>query len=504
MGQTVSTLTYRGGMLRRLAASVAAALVAVSVAALPARADDPLSVYYDQELTWEKCSGGLECSWLTVPLDYADPSGSTIRIRVSRKAATGPERRGSLVVNPGGPGMGGVSLPSYLSNVLSPRVKQAYDIVGFDPRGTGESSPISCLTGPETTRLYAFDATPDTAAERATLMDLAAGIARGCLKRSPEIARHVGTEDTVRDLDILREALADDKLNWLGYSYGTAMGAMYAERFPDRVGRFVLDGAVDLSFDALQTSHVQNDGFQRAITRFARDCVHRANCPYSGDYRHVLRGMSSLLDHLESQSLDGYYGPVGESEAITAIFYSMYSPDRWRFLRRALVQAERGNGEGLSWLSDSSTQRTGKNSYAGNMASAFPAISCWDSGGRPTFSQLRAAATAWQRTSAIPQVAQALAWSNAACTHWYGQAERGPGPVSSTTPAPILIIGTTYDPATPYSEARSLARQLPTSRLLTYVGDGHTAFLTGSTCIDNAVTTYLVDGILPSTGTHCR
>ena len=484
-------------------AALAAAAIPPSAHAAP---DTGLSRFYSQTLVWEECPEG-RCAWLTVPLDYADPDGPTIELRVSRANALGSadQRLGSLVVNPGGPGVPGLDYAAYLSASLEKKVSRAYDIVGFDPRGVGQSAPITCLTGVQTSRWLRTDLTPDTPAEQATIMRRAQQLADGCLTRSPEIARHVGSEDTVRDMDILRETLGDENLNLLGYSYGTYLGTRYAELFPERVGRFVLDGAVDPSLDIMQVSKEQSDGFQLAISRFAKDCSGRASCPWRGDPKAVLAGINSLLTQLESNPLPtGQPRRLVQAEAITALFYAMYSPTLWPTLRTALRQAVAGDGSGLAEMAAYASDQLGPNRYASNMASAFPAIACWDAPAAPGRTGLAAAARAWSRKAAVPQLTEAMSWSNAPCTVWYGHSPVLPAPADSTTTAPILIVGGIYDPATPYRWAKALNRQLTTSRLLTYRGDGHTVYGGGSTCVNHVVDDYLVTGALPAEGTVCR
>lgn len=478
-------------------------VVALSTATVESEA---LQTFYSQSLTWSRCAGSTECAWLDVPRDYAAPQAGTIRLRLSRVKATGSadDHQGSIVANPGGPGAPGLTMATYLASQVSPSVAAAFDFVGFDPRGVDESAPVTCMTGKQTTRWLSRSQAPLTASQQRRFMSAAESFPRGCLRMSPEIARHIGSDNAVRDLDILRAALGDARLNWFGYSYGTYLGALYAQAFPDRVGRFVLDGAVDPALDAMELSEGQSDGFQVALTRFAADCARRASCPYRGSASGVIRGINVLLTSLRSRTIPGTYGPLRQSDAITAIFYSLYSPQSWPWLRRALAQAERGNGVGLASIADASSNRTGRYAYAGNMASAFPAISCWDSPAPPGLPGLRSAAEAWAARSPAPDLARSMAWSNAPCSHWFGHSERGARPVRSTTTAPILIIGTTYDPATPYAWAQSLASQLPTSTLLTYVGDGHTAYGTGSACVDKAVDHYLLSDVPPPTGTRCR
>jgi pimeloyl-ACP methyl ester carboxylesterase len=508
-------VTYGDHVTRsRRLATAAAALAAVAATSLPLNPataspgfPPELAGFYTQALTWAPCADGLQCTWLTVPLDYADPAGTTIRLRVSRALATGAPaaRQGSLVVNPGGPGASGVDFASYVATGIAPQVATQFDVVGFDPRGVGQSAPITCLTGPETNTWLRTDGSPDTLAEQRRLMSLAAGLAQGCLTRSPQIARHIGSDQTVRDMDILRQALGDERLNFLGYSYGTYLGTLYAERFPATVGRFVLDGALDPSLGIMQISQGQSDGFQVAMTRFARDCATRRTCPWAGSANSVLRGINDLLASIDRRPLPARDArDLVQAEALGALFYSMYSPLIWPSLRFALRQAVKGDGTGLQTIADFAADRTGPDEFGSNMASAFPAIACWDTPAAPGLVGLRAAANRWARGARVPEMARAMSWGNAPCSQWFGHSDRVPAPAATSTTAPILVVGTTFDPATPYAWAQALSRQLPTSTLLTFRGDGHTAYGAGSRCVDTAVDAYLLTGALPAAGTVCR
>jgi pimeloyl-ACP methyl ester carboxylesterase len=515
-------VTYGDGVnrVRGTASALCALLAATALAPAASAAPAPpqsatanaaypaeLASFYTQRLDWSRCDEGLECAWLTVPLDYADPTGESIRLRISKKKASGPaaRRQGSLVVNPGGPGASGLDFPAYVAAAIAPEVATEFDIVGFDTRGVGKSEPVTCMTGRQTTTWLRADSSPDTLAEQKRLMSLAARLAQGCLERSPDIARHLGTVDTVRDMDILRQAVGDERLTFLGYSYGTYLGTLYAERFPANVGRFVLDGALDPSLDIMQVSKGQSDGFQLAMTRFARACAPLRSCPWSGSASKVLRGINTILAEVDRRPLPTESGRrLVQGEALTALFYAMYSPSLWPALRQALGQAKIGDGYGLQSLADYAVERTGRNTYATNMASAFPAIACWDAPAPPGIDGLRSAAEAWSQGARIPDMARAMSWGNAPCSQWFGHSSRVPAPASTTTTAPILVVGTTFDPATPYAWSKALNRQLPTSTLLTYRGDGHTAFGGSSRCIDDAVTRYLLTGALPPAGTVCR
>jgi pimeloyl-ACP methyl ester carboxylesterase len=468
-------------------------------------ADPRLQGFYDQGITWRSCPGrgpAVQCASVTVPLDYQRPAGRSIDLALLKVPARGPSPA-SLVVNPGGPGASGLDFAEYLGAVIDADVRAAYDIIGFDPRGVGESAPVECMTGRQTTRWYRTDSTPDTAQERARLMSRAAQISQGCVSSDRELARFVGTDNTVRDMDIIRSALGADDLNWLGFSYGTLLGALYAQEFPDRVGRMVLDGGVDPSLDAVEVSKDQSAGFQRAMQRFAADCARKSDC-VARTGQGVLDRINGLLRELDDSSLrtDGSRRLV-QSEALTALFFSMYSTDLWPTLRTGLRQAVAGDGTTLQLLAQLANNQVGPNRYSSNIASAFYAIGCWDYPAPPDAAGLRAAAAEWSRGVAVPEMGSAMSWGNAPCSQWFDHASRPPAEVSSGTTAPILVIGTTFDPATPYVWSQSLARQLPTSTLLTYRGDGHTAYGDTNLCIDDIVDTYLLTAEVPGPATAC-
>lgn len=483
----------------------ASLLVAPIGTATAAETDPALASFYAQDATWGPCadrSPRVQCASVEVPMDYRNPGGRALELALLRVPSTG-KARGSLIVNPGGPGAGGMDFAEYLATVFDANVRGAFDIVGFDPRGVGESAPVTCLTGKQTTRWYRTDPTPDTAKERRTLWQRASEISDGCLTSDPQLARFVGTDNTVRDIDVIRSAVGDEKLNWFGFSYGTSLGAVYAQEFPGRVGRMILDGGVDPKLDAMEVSKDQSDGFQLAIERFASDCARKTGCV--ADTRNgVITAINALLRRLDRNPMptDGSRRLV-QAEALTALFFSMYSTDLWPTLRTGLRDAAKGDGTTLQVLAQLANDQTGPDSYGTNIASAFYAIGCWDFPAPPGIPGLRAAAREWSRNVSVPQMAQAMSWGNAPCSSWFAHSPTPPQPVTSTTDAPILIIGTAYDPATPLRWSRALADQLPTSRLLVHRGDGHTAYGNTSMCIDDLTDRYLLSGALPAAGTTC-
>jgi len=478
--------------------------------AAPGQGTPELARYYQQQLQWEPCAGQsagsenrLECARLTVPRDYARPGDGDISLLVNRYLPRSGDTGRALVINPGGPGAPGTSFTSYVARVLAPSVAAQQAIVGFDPRGTGDSVPVNCLTDRQLTKWLRADPTPDNAAEEAALMRLAARIGPGCLRLSPTLARNLGTEQTVRDMDVLRAALNQQSLNYLGFSYGTYLGIRYAQEFPDRVGRMVLDGAIDPKLDAVGWTKGQSDGFQLALERFAQDCTRQANCPFPGDRNAVLSGIDALLQQIDATPMPtkGRERLV-QAQALNAIFASMYSTSAWPDLRLALSNAVRGDGTGLQVLADQAADRVGPNSYSSNAQEAFLAIACWDAPTSPGRAEMARLARQWSTKTLMPEIARALAWGMAPCANWYGHQPWTPAPVTSN--APVLILGTRYDPATPYSWAAALRQQLPASRLITWEGDGHTAFGSGSACVDTAVRDYLLTGRQPASDVTCQ
>ena len=466
--------------------------------------DPALARYYGQVLEWRPCQD-LECAELTVPRDYQDLQAGDIAISLSRARTRSASPMGTIVINPGGPGGSGVDFTGYVASGIMPSVAARYHVVGFDPRGVGRSAPVTCMTGRQTTAWLRTDTSPDTPAEEEALMRRAATIGPGCLSMSPSIARNVSTEETVHDMDILRAALGDERLNLLGFSYGTFLGTKYAERFPDRVGRFVLDGAVDPSLDVMQVSQGQSIGFQEAFQRFAAHCAKQGNCPAGNSAAAVTAWVNRLLKRLDRTPLPTDQGqPLNQPQATTAIFFSMYSTDTWPSLRAGLADAAAGDGSGLQFLADYAADRIGPNRYGSNQNSAFYAISCWDFPAPPGREGLRSAAAAWSAKAPVPELARSMSWGNAPCTTWFGHDSRPPAPAATTTTAPILVVGTRHDPATPYAWAQSLHAQLPTSSLLTYEGDGHTAYGSGSACIDRAIDAFFLTGALPPADKTCR
>ncbi|MEU3654639.1 alpha/beta hydrolase [Streptomyces sp. NPDC032161] len=465
-----------------------------------------LQPYYEQQLTWRDCGGeGFQCATMKAPLDYAMPDGGDIDLAVSRARATGPgERIGSLLVNPGGPGGSAVG---YLQNFAAlgypAPVRARYDMVAVDPRGVAGSEPVECLTGPQMDSYTQVDQTPDDEAEVGRLSAAYQRFAGGCEQHSAQVLPHVSTTETAHDMDMLRALLGDEKLHYVGASYGTYLGAAYAELFPARVGRMVLDGAMDPSLSALDVNRDQTAGFETAFQSFAADCVKRADCPLgtasTADAATRLKGLFAALDAKPIPT--GDTRELTESLATTGVIAAMYDESSWPRLRDALAGAAKGDGSGLLALSDSYYEREPNGTYT-NLMFANAAVNCLDQ--PPAFADAGAVTRALPDfEKASPVFGRAFAWAALNCAHWPVRPTGTPHRIEARGTAPIVVVGTTRDPATPYKWAESLADQLSSGTLLTYRGDGHTAYGRGSDCIDTAINTYLLDGTPPDDGKRC-
>ncbi|MEU2388489.1 alpha/beta hydrolase [Streptomyces sp. NPDC012461] len=493
------------------AGSTAAEEVA-KLAPLPRTIPAALTSYYAQKPAWRDCGvPGFQCATLKAPLDYAEPSAGDVRLAVARKKATGPGKRlGSLLVNPGGPGGSAIGyLQAYAGIGYPAEVRARYDMVAVDPRGVARSEPVECLDGPGMDAYTQTDLTPDDEKETRALVTAYKKFAEGCGADAPKLLRHVSTLEAARDMDIVRAALGDQKLNYVGASYGTFLGAAYAGLYPHRTGRLVLDGAMDPSLPARQLNIEQTAGFDTAFTAFAEDCVRQSDCPL-GDKgtspQQVGKNLKAFFDRLDATPLptgDADGRKLTESLATTGVIAAMYDEGAWQQLRESLTSAMKENdGAGLLFLSDSYYERDADGRYS-NLMFANAAVNCLDL--PPAFEtpeQVRKALPDFEKAS--PVFGEGLAWAALNCAHWPVAPTGQPQRIEAQGAAPIVVVGTTRDPATPYRWSEALAAQLDTARLLTYDGDGHTAYGRGSACIDAAINAHLVEGTPPTDGKRCR
>jgi pimeloyl-ACP methyl ester carboxylesterase len=465
-----------------------------------------LKRYYGQKLNWRGCGvPDFQCATMKAPLDYARPDGAEIKLAVSRKKATGHGKRlGTLLVNPGGPGGSAIEyLQNYAAIGYPAPVRDRYDMAAIDPRGVARSEPVTCLSGKEMDAYTQVDQTPDTRTETTLLERSFKKFAQGCRTRSSAVLPHVSTVETARDMDIFREILGDRKLSYVGASYGTFLGATYAELFPARSGRLVLDGAMDPSLPARELNRDQTVGFETAFRSFAADCVKQTDCPLGRkSTADAATRMKAFFKTLDTTSVPtGESRRLGESLATTGVIEAMYDDSAWPQLREAIAGAMAGDGAQLLTLADAYYARENDGSYA-NLMFANYAVNCLDL--PPAFStpaQVTAALPSFEKAS--PVFGEGFAWASLNCAYWPARATGNPHRIEAKGAAPIVVVGTIRDPATPYKWARSLAAQLSSGTLLTYDGDGHTAYGRGSDCIDTAINTYLLEGTPPADGKKC-
>ncbi|HKH25907.1 MAG TPA: alpha/beta hydrolase [Acidimicrobiia bacterium] len=454
------------------------------------------------KLDWKACGGDSECAKLTVPLDYQHPnSGKTIRVALLRVRATDRKNRiGSLLLNPGGPGAPGAEFAQDFASILPEELQKRFDIVGFDPRGTGDTAPVKCQDNLD--GVFAADYSPDSPAERADLAVRLQQLAQSCQERSGNLLPFVSSENTVRDMDRIRQAVGDNKLTYVGYSYGTYLGTLYAKVFPKKVRALVLDGAIDPNLSAVEIGSEQAGGFERSLDAFLANCSANRRCPFynAGDSAGAFDRLAAQVDAQPIPAGDGR--TLGGGEFDLGIAQALYSGRLgYPRLQQALAAALRGDGKRLLGLSDEYTGRHDDGSYDSSQP-AFWAIGCRDGpavGGPEAYEAAEA-----QFRAAAPRVGVALLNAGLICAYWPVPPVKSVAPIRIEGTPPILVIGTTNDPATPLKWSQGLARELSSGVLLTAEGTQHTSFATtGNTCVDDAAVTYLVDLQPPPNDTKC-
>lgn len=444
---------------------------------------------------WTPC-GDLQCGSVTAPLDYSRPEGATIQIAVARHPAEIPsERIGSIVINPGGPGGSGIDDLANELSVLTPGLLDRFDIVSFDPRGVQRSSPVTCSSGQSSGPVgQLIDPVPTTSAQQLALLQNDQGFAAACERLSGAILPYVGTVDTARDLDRIRAALGDAQLTFIGHSYGTLLGATYADLFPTHVRAMVLDGAIDPALSATAYATQQAESFESELDSFFSWCAADSSCSWrpAGDPTAALLALiqASVVHPLQSGS-----GSAGPGEIYDALLAGLGSESSWPTLGDALAEAAAGNGSEVTSMTD--RYETGGST---NGADAEQAIDCLDHpvDRQPSAYPSLAAASA----SVAPVFGPLLTWGLLGCATWPALPTRTPAPASDPGAPPILVVGTSGDPVTPYAWAVSLAHELSGGALLTWKGQSHVAYFY-SPCVRGAVESYLIGGILPPAGATC-
>jgi pimeloyl-ACP methyl ester carboxylesterase len=445
----------------------------------------------------------FECAQLAVPLDYAEPNGNHIDIQLIRVHDSDNHDRPvhSLIVNPGGPGGSGVNLALGIAGQVSDALLEHFDLVGFDPRGVGFSSPIRCLSDQEKDRQSLLAPDVLTAAGFAQAKNLAKQLADKCnAKYGADLAQY-NTVQTAKDMELIREAVGDNSMNYLGFSYGTELGAQYIHLFPTHVRVAVLDGAVDPLTNDITSFANQLRGFEDSFDQFAKWCAAHSPCSQLGNPRQAVY---DLADRAAKTPIPS--SATGETrKATNAIVYvgvlsALYSRAQWPTLGRSLLDARNGDSKGLFQLADRYNERY--HGHYTNIADANATISCNDSKPGPSDAKIRATAASWARR--FPMFGLWSAASLFGCQQWQPQRTVPPKPTATSTPHQILVVGNLHDPATPYQGAKDLTNTLGHAELLTWNGEGHTSYLEGSDCVDKYVDDYLIHLALPPTGTTCQ
>jgi pimeloyl-ACP methyl ester carboxylesterase len=450
-----------------------------------------------------------------VPIDYGRPQGLRATVALIRIRATGV-KIGSLVVNPGGPGASGVDLAAGMAEILPAPLRERFDLVGFDPRGVGYSQPaVRCLSDAEIDQYraepfvdYTPDGTPGVDYSPAGVQrneDAIKRVVQQCVdKMGKEFLANVGTANVVRDLEALRSALGENQLTYVGFSYGTEIGALYAEAYPANVRAMLLDGAVDLSVARIDEMLAQAAAFQVAFNDFAADCAQSADCPLGNDADKAVAVFRSLVDPLVQRPAPTTdRRGLSYKDAVTGTLAALYSPGYWATLTRGLTALRQGaNGDDLLHLADGYMQRSDDGTYA-NLTDAYTAITCADRG-YPTDQQSWAQAD--QRMRGVARFQTFGQYTGFAprgtCAFWPVPASLPPHRISAAGLPPVVVIATTHDPATPYEGGVHLAEQLRAA-LLTVQGTKHTVAFDGNRCVDDIVTRFLTELTMPPPGSRC-
>ena len=466
----------------------------------------PVVDVYDQDLVWEQC-GELDCATIQVPVNWDEPHGDTTGLALNRhQAAGGGERIGSLLINPGGPGGSGLDFTPSFVMTAGADLLDSYDIIGFDPRGVGRSTPVQCGTSEQIDNFYIPDLIMTTQADIDAAGEVARAFAENCRVETGAIAEHVDTVSAARDMDVIRAAVGDEQLHFLGFSYGTQLGATYAQVFPDNVGRMVLDGAVDFLIPSADRSAGQAEGFENAFTNFLRWCSASGDCPLAGDVAAQKAQVRQLMEHSLADPLPtGADWSLNGNLFVYGVVVTLYDENSWPVLKAALEEVvDQSTGAIMYELANFYLGRDGASGeYMDNSTWAFTAIRCLDiEPEEPT-----TVAELDEFTAEMKHASPTFGWwfaSGVGCEGWPWTANEHITDLerAATVSDRLLVVGTTQDPATPLEWSESLAERLGAT-MLTYDGEGHTAYGRSNQCVIDAVDGFLVGAQVPGAGTQC-
>jgi pimeloyl-ACP methyl ester carboxylesterase len=500
--QTFSTSPFkyfssRSGKIAALATVFA--LIALSFTAYTQSQPEypkTLSGYYAQEINWQNCRQDFKCATLAVPIDYKNLSTGTFEIALLKYEARTSKKLGSLIVNPGGPGGSGVDYAYAAEYIFSPAILGRYDIVGFDPRGVSRSAPIRCLSDEELDANNNSDSKPDNEKEFRQILSDTKKYVEICKDKNKHLTSY-STANVARDMDILREAVGDKQLNYMGKSYGTYLGTLYAQFFPDKVGRVVLDGAVDPSISNFQQTLTQAIGFDQAFSSFAKDCSTKKSCSLPKGKGAAIAEMEKLFEQAAKKPLPTKNSnrTLSETMMVLGTASAMYDSETgWPKLRKAIAQTQKGFGDQFLELADGYTGRQSDGRYLNNEFDSGAVIDCLDIDEPRTISQIQSDAEVFAQQA--PLFGPYLAYGGLTCKY-FGQSQEV-NIVPTKTTNPIVVIGTTGDPATPYEWAQGLNKLLTNSVLISLTGEGHTGQGQGNACIDDQIDDFYLLSAIPS------
>ena len=469
-----------------------------------------LKPFYSQTLNWKNCAdSAAKCATIKVPLDWAKPASGSINLALNYLPSTGNADLGWIVENPGGPGGSGIDfVAGGGEQVGSANLRKHYNVLGFDPRGVGRSAPIKCLSAKATDEfLYGTTpGAPGSATEMAAQRKQMRTYIAACVKNSGKIFGHVGTVEAARDMDVIRAVLGQTKLNYLGFSYGTFLGTTYAALYPERVGRFVLDGAMDPSVSDEDQSANQLKAFDQALRNYLKNCleVTTSSCPFTGTVDGAMTTITAFFKKLESTPIRTTLAgrKLTISGGITGLIMTLYSNDYWQYTSTAFKNAFAGDGTMFLRLADFYNDRNDDGTYASNMLEANMAVSCLDGRSKATPAAMKAQNA---RLNALSPFFGRY-WQNGAlgCEQWPYPIASHPASYAAKGSGPIVVVGTTGDPATPYWQAQNLANKiLADGHLITFNGEGHTAYGRSNECVVNAVDNFLIKGVVPAADPNC-
>ncbi|MFZ4078436.1 MAG: alpha/beta hydrolase [Microbacteriaceae bacterium] len=468
-------------------------------------ASDPaLEGFYSQSVDWRECGEGLSCSTISAPVDWSDPQGETISLSMIRHAATSGKSKGAVFVNPGGPGQSGVDLVrNDFSNAVDADLAESLDVIGFDPRGVGESNPVRCTGDASDLDAFLYDIVPGVRGSESWLdakKEIAQRFVDGCQKYTGALLGHLDTRSVAKDLDLMRALVGESHLNYLGYSYGTFIGEVYAQEFPQNVGHLVLDGAVDAAASGPEGGD-QAAGFEMALGNWISWCLERTDCPLDGTPETASAQISDMLSSLDANPLSASDGRlVGGDTFASGITSALYSPDTWPDLLEMIAAYGTGDVDPAIGLADWYNGRNDDGTYVSNDTESFIAIGCADS---PPSDESTWAETAALMSEAAPVLGPYFAYGDVLCSLWPFPPVFATAGMKPTGPAPIVIIGTTGDPSTPIEWAQDVVTHLTDGRLITFTGEGHTGYDKGNACVNSLVDNFFINDVAPPRNSTC-